>query len=111
MSHQIAYYRVSTSDQSIDAQRSAMGGPFDQEFQDLGVSGAVPAANRPGFAAMLNTLRAGDTVHVYAIGRPFAADAAGVREWRKANAASIAETARKFGLSLATVKRYCAQEA
>lgn len=42
------------------------------------------------------------------LGRPYAADAAAVREWRKASGASISETARKFGLSAATVKRYCA---
>lgn len=191
MTHRIAYYRVSTADQSIEAQRAAMGGPFDQEFSDEGVSGGIPAASRPGFAAMLATMRSGDTVHVYAVdrlgrdaldvqatvrrlldagvtlhvhglgaigrgvgelilavlaqvadmerrriaerteagrqaawaalkatgkthrgkdslGRPFAADAAEVRAWRTANGASIAQTARKFGLSPATVKRYCA---
>jgi putative DNA-invertase from lambdoid prophage Rac len=191
MSHRIAYYRVSTSDQSIEAQRVAMGGGFDQEFTDEGVSGAIFAAQRPGFASMLSGLRAGDIVHVYAIdrlgrdaidvqatvrrmlemgvtlnvhgigpiaegageiilavlaqvaamerrriaertaagrqaaraaleatgkthrgkeslGRPFAADAAAVRAWRRANKASIAATARQFGLSQATVKRYCA---
>jgi putative DNA-invertase from lambdoid prophage Rac len=191
MSHRIAYFRVSTSDQSVGAQRAAMGGGFDQEFIDEGVSGGIMAADRPGFAAMLTTVRSGDTVYVYAVdrlgrdaidvqatvrrlidagvtvdvhgigpigrgvgelilavlaqvaemerrriaertaagrqaarahlqatgrthrgkeslGRPFAADAAAVREWRKANSASIADTAHQFGLSLATVKRYCA---
>lgn len=191
MSHRIAYYRVSTTDQSIEAQRAAMGGAFDQEFTDEGVSGGVLAAARPGFAALLATVRSGDVVHVYAVdrlgrdaidvqatvrrlidagvtvdvhglgpigrgvgelilavlaqvaemerrriaertaagrkaarasleatgrthrgkeslGRPFAADAAAVREWRKANSASIAQTARQFSLSSATVKRYCA---
>lgn len=193
MSHRIAYYRVSTSDQSTQAQRAAMGGSFDQEFSDEGVSGGVLAAERPGFAEMLATVRSGDTVHVYAVdrlgrdaidvqatvrdliargvivhiygigpiaegvgeiivavlaqvaamerrkiaertaagrkaarasleatgkthrgkaslGRPFAADAREVQAWRKANEASIAATSRKFGLSLATVKRYCAAE-
>lgn len=44
------------------------------------------------------------------LGRPFKADAAAVREWRGAGEArkSIAETARHFELSEATVKRYCA---
>ena len=189
MTHHIAYFRVSTTDQSIEAQRTAMGGTFDQEFTDEGVSGGVMAADRPGFAAMLKAVRKGDIVHVYAVdrlgrdaldvqatvrrlidagvtvnvqglgpigrgvgelilavlaqvaemerrriaerteagrqaarkalqetgrthrgkeslGRPFAADAGAVREWRKANNASIAETAKHFGLSLATVKRY-----
>lgn len=191
MTHRIAYFRVSTADQSIEAQRAAMGGTFDQEFIDEGVSGGMMAADRPGFAAMLAGLRSGDTVHVYAVdrlgrdaldvqatvrrlldlgvtvdvhglgpigrgvgelilavlaqvadmerrriaerteagrkaaraalqatgkthhgkdglGRPFAADAGAVRDWRKGNSASIAETARQFGLSVATVKRYCA---
>lgn len=191
MTHRIAYYRVSTRDQSVEAQRNAMGGGFDQEFADEGVSGGIMAADRPGFAKLLSTVRAGDTVHVYAVdrlgrdaldvqstvrrlidmgaavdvhglgpigrgvgelilavlaqvaemerrriaertetgrvaarqalaatgkthrgkdslGRPKAADAENVRQWRKANAASITATARQFGLSPATVKRYCA---
>ncbi|OYU74910.1 MAG: resolvase [Alphaproteobacteria bacterium PA3] len=191
MSHRIAYYRVSTADQSIEAQRAGMGGTFDQEFSDEGVSGGVLAADRPGFAAMLAAVREGDTIHVYAVdrlgrdaldvqatvrrlldagvtvdvhglgpigrgvgelilavlaqvaemerrriaertaagrqvaratlqatgkthkgkeslGRPYAADAAAVVAWRKANGASIAQTAKQFGLSQATVKRYCA---
>lgn len=190
MSHRIAYYRVSTADQSIEAQRNAMGGTFDQEFKDEGVSGGVMAASRPGFAAMLDKVRKGDTVHVYAVdrlgrdaldvqntvrrliddevtvdvhglgpmgrgvgelilavlaqvaemerrriaerteagrnaaraslsatgkthrgkdslGRPFAADARSVANWRKANEASIRATASHFGISPATVKRYC----
>ena len=65
----IAYYRVSTSEQSIEAQRNALSGGFDKEFSDEGVSGAVPAADRPGFAEMLSYVREGDTLHVYAIDR------------------------------------------
>ncbi|RSV39461.1 recombinase family protein [Sphingomonas sp. ABOLE] len=42
------------------------------------------------------------------LGRPKAADAVNVRAWRKENRASIAATANQFGLSPATVKRYCA---
>ncbi|MCW2336287.1 putative DNA-invertase from lambdoid prophage Rac [Sphingobium sp. B2D3A] len=192
MSHRIAYYRVSTADQSIEAQRSTMGGGFDQEFTDEGVSGGIMAADRPGFAAMLKSVRSGDTLHVYAVdrlgrdaidvqatvrrlldagvtvdvhgigpigrgvgelilavlaqvaemerrriaerteagrkaarralaetgrthrgkeslGRPFAKDAAEVRRWRQERGASIKGTAEHFGLSLATVKRYCSQ--
>jgi len=189
MSH-LAYYRVSTSDQSIEAQRLAMGGPFDKEFKDEGVSGGVPAAQRPGFAALLTYIREGDTLHVYAVdrlgrdaldvqamvralldrgvavevhglgriakgagelilavlaqvadmerqrirerteagreaarqslaatgfthrgkaslGRPKAGDAAAVASWRQEHGASIAATAARWGLSTATVKRYC----
>ncbi|UVO49156.1 recombinase family protein [Sphingomonas sp. SUN019] len=187
----IAYYRVSTLDQSVEAQRVAMGGSFDREFTDEGVSGGVMAAERPGFAKLLEQVRSGDVVHVYAVdrlgrdaldiqttvrrlidmgvtvnvkdlgpivegvgelilavlaqvaqmerrriaertaagraaarkslaetgrthrgkaslGRPVARDAGAVAAWRQQNHASIADTARQFKLSTATVKRYCA---
>jgi putative DNA-invertase from lambdoid prophage Rac len=70
MSH-IAYYRVSTSDQSIESQRAALvhGQKMDREYVDEGVSGAVLAAHRPGFSALLNYIREGDTLHVYAVDR------------------------------------------
>jgi putative DNA-invertase from lambdoid prophage Rac len=186
----IAYYRVSTIDQSIESQRSAMGGDFAMEFLDEGVSGAIPAAKRPGFAAMLQGLTKGATVHVYAVdrlgrdaidvqstvrdllargvsvhvhglgliskgagelilavlaqvadmerqkitertaagrqaareslartglthrgkaslGRPAKESAQNVAAWRLANGASVAQTAEHWGLSTATVKRYC----
>ncbi|OWK28608.1 recombinase family protein [Sphingomonas mucosissima] len=186
----LAYFRVSTSDQSIEAQRNALGGSFDKEFVDEGVSGSILAADRPGFASLLSYAREGDTLCIYAIdrlgrdaldvqatvrrllekgvtvdvrglgpigkgvgelivavlaqiadmerqrikercdagraaaraalattgrthkgkaslGRPMAADRSEVVAWRKANGASIAKTAAQFGLSSATVKRYC----
>lgn len=65
----IAYYRVSTGDQSVEAQRLAMGGGFDEEFADEGVSGGVLAADRPEFSKLLERVRAGDTLHVYAVDR------------------------------------------
>jgi len=185
----LAYYRVSTSDQTIDAQRHAMGGTFDREFKDEGVSGGTMAAERPGFSKLLEQVREGDTVCVYAVdrlgrdaldvqatvrrlldkgvavevhglgiiargvgelilavlaqvaemerrriaerteagraaaktslaatgkthrgkdslGRPKAQDGAAVVAWRKANGASIKDTARHFNVSEATVKRY-----
>lgn len=187
----LAYLRCSTDTQTIDAQRASLPGPFDKEFLDEGVSGAILAADRPGFAALLAYAREGDVVHIAAIdrlgrdaldiqatvrkliakgvtvdvlglgpigrgvgelivavlaqiadmernrikercdagreaaraalaatgrthrgkvslGRPFAADAAHVAQWRKENKASISKTATQFGLSDATVKRYCA---
>lgn len=187
----IAYYRVSTGDQSIEAQRQALGATFDREFHDVGVSGAVKAEDRPGFAKLLSYIREGDTLYLYAIdrlgrdaldvqatvrrlmdmdvtldvrglgvigrgvgelivavlaqmadmerqrikercesgrqaaraalqatgrthkgkvslGRPVAADAAEVKAWRAANGpASIRETMERFGISKATVARYC----
>ena len=70
MSH-IAYYRVSTNSQSIDAQMSALTHAklIERWFTDEGVSGSIPAARRPGFAAMLDYIREGDTIHVYAVDR------------------------------------------
>lgn len=70
MSH-IAYYRVSTTGQSIDAQKSAMAhaSKIERHFIDEGVSGSIPAAQRAGFGAMLDYVREGDTIHVYAVDR------------------------------------------
>lgn len=65
----IAYYRVSTGAQSIEAQRTALDGPFDREFCDEGISGGTPAAGRPGFKAMMEYVREGDALHVFAIDR------------------------------------------
>jgi putative DNA-invertase from lambdoid prophage Rac len=187
----IAYYRVSTGDQSIEAQRQALGCGFDKEFADEGVSGATPAASRPGFAGLLSYVREGDTIYIYALdrlgrdaldvqamvrrllsmgvtidvrglgpigrgvgelicgviahmadiererirercdsgraaakasleatgrthrgkvsmGRPKAADAAQVAAWRREHGASISATMAHFGISRATVARYCA---
>ena len=65
----IAYYRTSSDGQSIEAQRQALGGGFDREFSDEGVSGAIRAEDRPGFAKLLQYAREGDTIHVYALDR------------------------------------------
>ena len=65
----IAYYRTSTDGQSIEAQRQALGGGFDREYADEGVSGAVRAEERPEFAKLLQYIREGDTLHVYALDR------------------------------------------
>lgn len=68
----IAYYRVSTTDQSIEAQRDTLsrgGVSFDAEFQDVGISGATIAQNRKGFGELLKYCRAGDTIFVYAVDR------------------------------------------
>jgi putative DNA-invertase from lambdoid prophage Rac len=192
MSH-IAYYRVSHTSQSIESQKAALtnAGLIEREFVDEGVSGAIPAENRPGFAELLNYIRQGDTLHVYSIdrlgrdaidvqttirklinkgvtievnglgqigrgvgelivsvlaqvadmerarinertaagralakttheatgkthkgketlGRPAKANAEEVKAWREKEKKSISETAKHFGLSDSTVKRYCA---
>ena len=189
----IAYYRVSTGDQSVAAQKQALGGSFDREYEDVGVSGGVMAADRPGFSKLLEQVRAGDTLYVYAVdrlgrdaldvqhtvrrlldagvtlnihglgaigrgvgelilavlaqvadmerrrirertesgraaaraslqatgkthrgkeslGRPKAANATDVVEWKSNNRASIKESAKHFSLSEATIKRYCAAD-
>ena len=167
-----------------------MGGSFGEEFDDVGVSGAILAAKRPGFARLLAFTRKGDTLHVYAVdrlgrdaldvqftvrlllgkgvtvhvqglgvmakgagelilavlaqvadmerqriaertaagrlvahesltrtglthrgktslGHPVKADTGEVARWRKESGASLTSTAAHWGLSLATVKRYC----
>lgn len=70
----IAYYRVSTADQSVEAQRHALlhsgpGGGFDEEFSDEGVSGSTQAHARAGFSKLLGYIRKGDVLHVYAVDR------------------------------------------
>lgn len=67
----LLYLRCSGLSQSVEAQRQAMvqGTAFDGEYIDEGVSGAVLAANRSGFAELLKYARKGDTVHVYAVDR------------------------------------------
>lgn len=70
MSH-IAYYRVSSNSQSIEAQKASLTHAklISKEFTDTGISGSIHAANRPGFAALLDYVREGDTIHVYAVDR------------------------------------------
>jgi putative DNA-invertase from lambdoid prophage Rac len=65
----IAYYRTSTADQSIESQRTALGGPFDAEYKDEGISGGTIAASRPDFGRLLAYIRSGDTLFVYAVDR------------------------------------------
>jgi putative DNA-invertase from lambdoid prophage Rac len=67
----ILYTRVSDSSQSVQAQRQAMlqTTTFDKEFTDEGISGAVLAASRAGFAELLGYVREGDTVWCYAVDR------------------------------------------
>jgi putative DNA-invertase from lambdoid prophage Rac len=66
---QLAYFRVSTLGQSIESQRTAMKGPYEREFSDVGVSGGILARERSGFAELLRFVRSGDTVHVYSVDR------------------------------------------
>lgn len=110
------YYRVSTNGQSIEAQKAALPHAklIEREFMDEGVSGSIPATDRPGFAAMVDYVREGDTIHVYAVDR-LGRDAIDIqtirallKKRRADNAASISQAAAHFKLSDSTVKRYCA---
>ncbi len=65
----MSYLRVSSFDQSVEAQRTALGGGFDREFIDEGVSGAILAKDRPAFADLLRYVREGDSVSVYSVCR------------------------------------------
>jgi putative DNA-invertase from lambdoid prophage Rac len=67
-----AYYRVSSADQSIEAQRAELGfvlGKDALEFHDENVSGVIPMLKRPGFGAMAAKARDGDTICVAAVDR------------------------------------------
>jgi putative DNA-invertase from lambdoid prophage Rac len=65
----ISYLRVSSFDQSVEAQRNALGGGFDKEFIDEGVSGAMLAKDRPAFAELLSYVREGDVISLYSVDR------------------------------------------
>ena len=67
----IGYVRVSTNEQSVDAQKHSLTATYNVErwFEDAGVSGAVKALERPGFAALVAFLRQGDTLVVSAVDR------------------------------------------
>ena len=67
----IGYARVSSDDQTCENQRRAIEARYNvsKVFSDDGVSGAIPAAQRPAMAALLAYVREGDTVVVAAIDR------------------------------------------
>lgn len=62
------YYRVSTDSQTLDMQIGALKNyPKDREYKDEGISGKN--MDRPGFKALLDQLREGDTVYCYSLSR------------------------------------------
>lgn len=183
MTATIAYVRVSTDDQTTEAQRHAISQRFNvnEWFFDEATSGATKALQREGFKALHSYARKGDTVVVAAIdrlgrdtidvletvealkakgvtvvsmregfdlaspvgkamltmlaavaeleranikarqmagieraraqgkklGAPKVIDDQAVAIWRKENEASIADTAKHWGISTAAVKRAC----
>ncbi|MFK0571707.1 recombinase family protein [Endozoicomonas sp.] len=60
----VAYYRVSTKEQSIENQRMELEKVYqiERDFMDNAVSGTIKTADREGFSAMLNYVRDGDTL-------------------------------------------------
>lgn len=67
----LAYVRVSTEDQSTNAQRHAITERHNvgKWFEDQAVSGATKALERPNFAELFKYAREGDTLVVAAIDR------------------------------------------
>lgn len=67
----IGYLRVSSGEQSVEAQRYSIELTHKVEtwFADEGVSGAVKALQRPGFAELFKLIRKGDTLIVPAVDR------------------------------------------
>ena len=64
----IGYARVSTDEQNLDLQRAALeAAGCERVFEDQGISGAESA--RPGLAAALATLGAGDVLAVWKLDR------------------------------------------
>lgn len=62
------YARVSTADQSLELQRSALKKTeCDMIFEDHGMSGI--ATDRPGFADVMSKLKEGDTLVVWRLDR------------------------------------------
>ena len=67
----IAYARVSTDDQTTEAQRHQIEQQYkvDHWYTDEATSGATKALDRPGFAKLFSFVRLGDVVIVAAIDR------------------------------------------
>ena len=67
----LAYVRVSTEDQSTEAQRHSIAQTHNVEhwYDDEATSGATKAAQRPKFSELLKFARKGDTLIVAAIDR------------------------------------------
>ena len=72
MSAVFGYFRVSTHEQRTANQRLELEGAgfnLDYCFEDIGVSGKVPAMQRPQFAAMVAKMRDGETLVVAKLDR------------------------------------------
>ncbi|MDX5976214.1 recombinase family protein [Halomonas sp. XH26] len=67
----VGYLRVSTDDQQTGSQKSEIESRYsvDRWFEDAAVSGVVKTEKREGFSNLMNYVREGDTLVVYAIDR------------------------------------------
>lgn len=67
----VGYLRVSSNEQSDKSQKSIIKERFniDRWYQDHAISGAIKAKDRRGLSELLEYVREGDTVVVYAIDR------------------------------------------
>ena len=70
----VGYARTSTKDQNIDTQIVQLkkkGIPPEQIFFDEGISGSIPAPNRPGFKKLLKYIDSHevDTIYLFEISR------------------------------------------
>ena len=72
----LGYARVSQEDENIENQRFAIyewgakqGHKIEDVFMDVGISGAVPPLERPGFKKALERLEGADGLVVYALDR------------------------------------------
>ena len=67
----IAYYRVSSGDQTIESQKNVLEKTYklEKQFMDEGISGTIAAMQRPGFKACFDYLRDEDTLIVYDLDR------------------------------------------
>lgn len=66
MMHQIAYRRVSSTDQRTDRQLAETGISFDHEYEDQCSAGTL---ERPALSDLQRFVRRGDVVHVHSIDR------------------------------------------
>lgn len=67
-----AYIRVSTDDQTTDNQKlqiEKQGFAVDEWYSDNGVSGKIPAMQRPNFVTMMGNVKEGDTICVVTLDR------------------------------------------
>ncbi len=108
MSSVIAYVRVSTDDQTTENQRRVVEARYNiaKWFVEEGVSGSIPASQRPAMRALLAYVREGDTVVVTAIDRlgRNTIDVLNTVEYLKAKKVSVVSMREGFDLATSAGK-------